>query len=119
MKPGAEELTVRFVGGEASEDVVRAARSFMQGVELPGPLTLTVRWGESTTSIRDVRLRVPDLGEVRAAGPALYPALHKLCEHALSLKAASNEDRLRWRRALDARRDSGMLPAIVLPSDRE
>lgn len=119
MQQSKDELTVRFVGGEPSEDVVRAAHSFMQGVELPGPLMLTVRWSEANARIRDVRLNIPELGEVRAPGPALYPALHKLCEHALSLKAASNEDRLRWRRALDARRDSGMLPAVILPSDRE
>jgi len=105
-------LTVHFVGGEASDDVAQVAQRCFQGAGLPGPLTLTVRWAEPGACIRDLRLVVPACGEIRAAGPALLPALHKLCEHARSLLAAPERDRQRWQAARAARKDSGVYVAV-------
>ncbi len=106
-----EGLTVRFVDGEPSEEVINAAHLCISRARLKPPMTLRVRWAEDGHSIRSLRLVLADGEEVYTTGPALLPALHKLCAHAASFAAASPEDRLRWREA-SARQSSGVYTAV-------
>lgn len=93
-------LTVRFIGGEATDDALHAVHRCIQRTRLAGPLTVIVRWAEPGITVRSLRLVCADGEEICASGPALLPALHKLCEHATSLQFASQQDRLRWRQAM-------------------
>ena len=105
-------LTVRFVGGPPSDEVVRAAHRLVKRAGLPAPLTLTVRWSQPSARVSEMRLFMASCGELKAAGPAWLPALHRLCDHASSLLRAPESDRARFRAARAALKESGIYPAI-------
>lgn len=112
-----EGLTVHFVGGPASDEVVLAAERCFGRTTLPKPLTLVARWGQPGV-LHDLRLVAEGMGEFRAKGPRLLPALHKLCDHATSLHSASDLHRQRWIAARASRMESGLFAAVTLESPR-
>lgn len=108
-------LSIRFADGPATEEAIASIHRCIGWARFASPVTVLVRWDEPGTTIRTARLLLADGEQFCASGPALLPALHKLCEHARSMQAASAADRLRWRQATAARNDrrsSGVYTAV-------
>lgn len=107
-------LTVEFVGGAPTDEALRAIHRCIKRARLTTPVTVRVRWAEPETTLRSLRIICADGEQLCASGPALLPALHKLCEHAISLQYASQEDRMRWRQAMERnnRHSSGVYAAV-------
>lgn len=107
-----EGLTLSFVNGDPTDDVVNAIHSSIKRANLKPPMTLRVRWEHPGVSVKSLRLVLSDGEEICATEPALFPALHRLCAHAASFEAASQEDRIRWRKAMESTQTSGVYTAV-------
>lgn len=106
-----EGLTVRFVDGPPTDEVINAAHICISRAGLKPPMTLRVRWDQPGVTVRSLRLVLSDGEEVYTVGPLLLPALHKLCAHAASFQMATEEDRQRWRQAMSTQ-SSGIYTAV-------
>lgn len=69
------DLTVRFLGGPPSEEVVRFAQSCASQTPLAVPVTLVLQWNANKTAPREVRIESEGRVVLREAEPDLLVAV--------------------------------------------
>jgi hypothetical protein len=85
------ELTVRFVGGPPSEEVLRWAQQCAARITLPFPLTLVLRWKADKASAQEVRLESAGKVLVSETEPDLLIAVSNAFARASALTVPAHK----------------------------
>jgi hypothetical protein len=82
-RASAADLTIRFLGGPPSEEVVHFARRCMARAGVRGPTTLVLQWGRGGRKLGgEVRLELPSGAAVSERDPDVLLAIRNACERA-------------------------------------